>query len=112
MAEWTIVELQGDIECKSHDDALNGKFIGDLHFTKKVIFELFRTWSRVNSVLIRSDTDSKEWNTRLIWAYMQNEGRQENKKCEVWNYGWDGTTGKTLTWSGQTTLGNGANNKL
>ena len=31
----------------------------------------------------------------LFGHYMQNEGRQENKKCDVRNCGWEGTTGKT-----------------
>ena len=27
----------------------------------------------------------------FIWTYyMKNEGRQENKKCDVRNYGWEG----------------------
>ncbi|KAJ8946722.1 hypothetical protein NQ318_020816 [Aromia moschata] len=31
--EWSIIELQGDL--KSHtDSSFEGKFIGDLHFTK------------------------------------------------------------------------------
>lgn len=36
--EMTIVELQGDLETKSESGVLNGKFIGDLHFTKTVSF--------------------------------------------------------------------------
>jgi len=35
VAEWTIIELQGDLECKSQSTNSNGKFIGDLLFTKK-----------------------------------------------------------------------------
>lgn len=31
-----IIELQGDLETKSQSASLNGKFIGDLHFTKLV----------------------------------------------------------------------------
>jgi len=33
--EWSIIELQGDLETKSSDSIINGQFIGDLHFTKK-----------------------------------------------------------------------------
>ncbi|ESN98122.1 hypothetical protein HELRODRAFT_84839, partial [Helobdella robusta] len=32
--EWTLVELQGDLEARSGEESLNNKFIGDLHFTK------------------------------------------------------------------------------
>jgi len=38
--EWSIVEVQGDLETKSSEASTNGQFIGDLHFTKKVRFEL------------------------------------------------------------------------
>lgn len=34
--EWVIVELQGDLETKTQNIGLGGKFIGDLHFTHKV----------------------------------------------------------------------------
>ncbi|ESO82659.1 hypothetical protein LOTGIDRAFT_155672 [Lottia gigantea] len=32
--EWAIIDLQGDLETR-HPVPLSGKFIGDLHFTKK-----------------------------------------------------------------------------
>ena len=34
--EWVMIELQGDLETKSQAASLSGKFIGDLHYTKKV----------------------------------------------------------------------------
>jgi len=34
--EMVIIELQGDLETKSQSASLNGKFVGDLHFTKSV----------------------------------------------------------------------------
>ena len=34
--EWTIVELQGDLETRSKEDSINNKFLGDLLFTKEV----------------------------------------------------------------------------
>ena len=34
--EWTMIELQGDLETKSETTSLSGKFIGDLFFTHKV----------------------------------------------------------------------------
>ena len=36
--EWVMIELQGDLETKSQAASLSGKFIGDLHYTKKVEF--------------------------------------------------------------------------
>lgn len=33
--EWSMVELQGDLETKSKAISLSGKFIGDMHFTPK-----------------------------------------------------------------------------
>ena len=36
--EWVMIELQGDLETKSQAASLSGKFIGDLHYTKKVVF--------------------------------------------------------------------------
>jgi hypothetical protein len=52
--EMTIVELQGDLETKSEDVSLNGKFIGDLHFTKAVSFLLlFKSiWKQAADTLI------------------------------------------------------------
>jgi len=35
IAEWTIVELQGELESKS-EEALGGKLIGDLHYNHDV----------------------------------------------------------------------------
>ena len=32
--EWAIVEMQGDLESRFGDVQLEGKFVGDLHFTK------------------------------------------------------------------------------
>ncbi|KAL3859936.1 hypothetical protein ACJMK2_010115 [Sinanodonta woodiana] len=34
LSEWAMIELQGSLETR-HPVALNGRFIGDLHFTKK-----------------------------------------------------------------------------
>jgi len=36
--EMTIVELQGDLETRLQATSLNGKFIGDLHFSKSVSY--------------------------------------------------------------------------
>jgi len=36
-----IIELQGDLETKSQSACLNGKFVGDLHFTKSVLFAVY-----------------------------------------------------------------------
>ncbi|XP_067118662.1 chromosome transmission fidelity protein 8 homolog [Centruroides vittatus] len=33
VAEWSILELQGDLECTSEQD-LRNQFVGDLHYTK------------------------------------------------------------------------------
>ena len=35
IAEWTIIELQGELESKS-EEALGGKLIGDLHYNHDV----------------------------------------------------------------------------
>ena len=32
--EWVMVELQGDLECRSPSEGLHGKFVGDLHYNK------------------------------------------------------------------------------
>merc|ERR1719412_3522668 len=32
--EWAIIEMQGDLESRIGDVQLEGKFVGDLHFTK------------------------------------------------------------------------------
>ena len=32
--EWAIIEMQGDLESRIGDAQLEGKFVGDLHFTK------------------------------------------------------------------------------
>ncbi|CAL4096708.1 unnamed protein product, partial [Meganyctiphanes norvegica] len=34
VAEWVMLELQGDLESRD-EDAMVGKFIGDLHYTKE-----------------------------------------------------------------------------
>ena len=34
--EWFIIEMQGDLESRNHEQ-LEGKFIGDLHYTKEGI---------------------------------------------------------------------------
>ena len=39
-SEWTIVELQGDLETKSQATSLSGKFIGDLFFSHKVVISI------------------------------------------------------------------------
>ncbi len=36
VAEWVMIELQGDLQTKSQVASLSGKFIGDLCYTKKV----------------------------------------------------------------------------
>ena len=38
--EWAMVELQGSLETR-HPVPLSGKFIGDLHFTHKVLLGLY-----------------------------------------------------------------------
>ena len=34
--DWSIVELQGELETKSEGMSLSEKFVGDLHYTKEV----------------------------------------------------------------------------
>lgn len=38
--EYSMIELQGDLETKSQD-ALGGKIIGDLHFNQDVLNEIY-----------------------------------------------------------------------
>lgn len=69
VAEWTIVELQGDLESKRQENVLSGKFIGDLHYTKQgepvlivghhVLFGKVARLDKPIAVLQKSD-DSKD----------------------------------------------------
>ena len=36
LKEWVMIELQGDLKC-DENEALSGKFVGDLHYFKNVI---------------------------------------------------------------------------
>jgi len=52
--EMVIMELQGDLETKSLSTSLNGKFVGDLHFTKSVflvqhtLYIIFKVLNKCN----------------------------------------------------------------
>ena len=35
--DWAIIEMQGDLESRIGEVQLEGKFVGDLHFTKAEI---------------------------------------------------------------------------
>jgi hypothetical protein len=39
--EWSIIELQGDLEVKQGEVGLSNKLLGDLYFTKEVWKNLF-----------------------------------------------------------------------
>jgi hypothetical protein len=39
--EWSIIELQGDLEVKQGEVGLSNKLLGDLYFTKEVWKSLF-----------------------------------------------------------------------